>query len=416
MNVLIKSATIVDPKSDFNNKTRDILVEKGVISKIAARIPNPHNYRTIQLENLHVSQGWFDSSVSFGEPGFEERETIANGLRTAALSGFTAVAVNPNTFPVTSTSSDVSFLKTKAGQSPVDLLPIGALTKNAKGESLAELYDMQNAGAVAFGDYQRSIAHPNLMKIALQYSATFGGLICSFPQDDEIAGQGVMHEDETSTRLGLKGIPALAEELRIARDLYLLEYTKGKLHIPTISTAGAVDLIRDAKKRKLNVSCSVAVHNLTFTDEDLKEFDSNFKVTPPLRAQKDSKALIAGLKDGTIDMVTTDHNPLDVEHKKLEFDHASNGTIGLESAFGALNALLATKSVVKYLTRGRERFGIEEISINEGSKANITLFNPDLSYTFSKASILSKSKNSIFDTKALKGKAYGVICNNKVVL
>ncbi|NND24527.1 MAG: dihydroorotase [Flavobacteriaceae bacterium] len=415
MNVLIKSATIIDPKSDFNNKTQDILVEKGIITKMASRISNPKNYKQIKLDNLHISQGWFDSSVSFGEPGYEERETLENGLKTAARSGFTAVALNANTNPIISTSTDVSFLISKAEQHAVDLLPIGALTRDGKGEALAELYDMKNAGAVAFGDYKSSIVNPNLMKIALQYASGFDALVCSFPQDDAIAGNGVMNEDAVSTKLGLKGIPGLAEELQIARDLFILEYTGGKLHIPTISTAGSVKLIRDAKAKNLDVSCSVAIHNLVFSDDDLNTFNTHFKVSPPLRTQHDIEALLNGLKDGTIDMVTSDHNPLDIELKKIEFDFAAFGTIGLESAFGALNSFLPIKSVIKYLTRGKDRFGLSETPINPGHVLNCTLFNPDSKSTFTKNDILSKSKNAIFEGHKLKGEVYGIIHNNKLI-
>lgn len=416
MNVLIKSATIIDLKSDFHNKKVDILVEKGTITNIANRIKNTKKYREISLDNLHISQGWFDSSVSFGEPGFEERETIENGLKTAAKSGFTSVAVNANTNPVISTNTDVSFLKSKSDKHAVDLYPIGALTKHSDGEHLAELYDMHNAGAVAFGDYQKPIYNPNLMKIALQYASNFEGLICSFPQEGNIAGQGVMNENITSTTIGLKGIPALAEELQIARDLFLLDYTGGKLHIPTISTAKTVELIRNAKKNKLDVSCSVAIHNLLFTDENLNDFDTNFKVNPPLRTQKDIDALIIGLKDGTIDMLTSDHNPLDIELKKIEFDFASYGTIGLESAFGALNSIFTLKKTIDLLTKGKERFKIESSPINIGNKLNVTLFNPEHNYVFSTKDIVSKSKNSMFFGTEMQGRVYGIYSNNKIVL
>lgn len=416
MNVLIKSATILDSKSDFHNQTLDILIEKGIITNISKRIKNPNNYKEIQLDNLHISQGWFDSSVCFGEPGFEERETIINGLKTAAKSGFTSVALNANTYPVLDTNANISFVKNMAKNNAVSLHPIGALTKNSQGKDLAELFDMTNAGAVAFADYKNSISNPNLMKIALQYASSFNGLVCSFPQENNIAGNGVMNENITSTTIGLKGIPALAEELHIARDLFILEYTEGKLHIPTISTAKSVELIREAKKKKLDLSCSVAIHNLVFSDEVLTGFDSNFKVSPPLRTKEDIEALINGVKDGTIDMVTSDHNPLDIEHKKLEFDFALNGTIGLESAFGALNTILPTKTTVKILTKGKERFGIKNTSVNIGNKADLTLFNPDTIYKFSQTDISSKSKNTIFKGHTLKGKAYGIIANNKIIL
>jgi len=306
MNILIKSATIIDSKSEFHNTTQDLLIENGVITNIGNQLKNPKNYQEITLENLHVSQGWFDSSVCFGEPGFEERDTIANGLKTAAASGFTAVAMNANTYPVLDTSSDIEFVNTKAKNHAVTLLPIGALTKNGKSEDLAELYDMTQAGAVAFYDYQKPVSNPNLLKIALQYAMNFGGLVCSFPQENKIAGLGVMNENITSTSLGLKGNPTLAEELQVARDLFLLEYTGGKLHIPTISSATSVALIREAKKKKLVVTCSVAIHNLYFTVDVITDFNTHFKVLPPLRTQTDIEALIEVLKDDTIYMVTID--------------------------------------------------------------------------------------------------------------
>ena len=416
MNVLIKSATIIDSKSDFHNTTQDILIEKGTISKIAETIKNTNNYKEINLENLHVSQGWFDSSVCFGEPGFEDRETIENGLKTAAKSGFTTVAMQANTHPIIDTNSAIAFINMKAQNHAVTLLPIGALTKNSESVDLAELYDMSTAGAVAFSDYKKPITNPNLLKIALQYASNFDGLVCSFPQENRISGLGVMNEIITSTGLGLKGNPSLSEALQVARDLYLLEYTGGKLHIPTISTAESVDLIRNAKKKKLNVTCSVAIHNLCLTDSELEDFNTHYKVLPPLRIQSDNDALIEGLKDGTIDMVTSDHNPITIENKKVEFDYADYGTIGLESAFGALQTLFSTKKTIQLLTKGKSRFSVESSTITEGNKADLTLFNPDIKYTFTNNNIHSTSKNSLFLDKDLKGKVYGIIANNKTVL
>ena len=412
MNVLIKSATILDDKSDFHNQTQDILVENGFITQIAKSLKNPKKYPVIELENLHVSSGWFDSSVSFGEPGFEERETIANGLQVAAASGFTDIALNANTNPVIDSHSDIAYVKSKAANFATNLHPIGALTKGSEGIDLAELFDMKSAGSVAFGDYKKPIANPNLLKIALQYTSSFDGLVHSFPHEPRVATKGVMNENITSTRLGLNGLPALAEELQVARDLFLLEYTEGKLHIPTISTAKSVHLIREAKAKKLDVSCSVAIHNLLFTDESLSDFDTNFKVNPPLRTQSDIEVLIAGLKDGTIDMVTSDHNPIDIEYKKIEFDDAKNGTLGLESAFGALNTLFTTKKAVQLLTNGKQRFGLEVDSINVGNSAQLSLFNPSEIYVFEDKDILSKSKNSLFTASKLKGTVYGIISNN----
>lgn len=416
MNLLLKSAKIIAPGNPFHNKTVDIFIKNGIIENIGKNLAPNGKFQEVSLENLHVSSGWFDSSVSFGEPGFEDRETIANGLQAAAKSGFTQVAINPNTNPIVDTNADVTFIKNCANNHAVTVLPVGALTVRSEGVDLAELYDMKNAGAVAFSDYQKPIGNANLLKIALQYAQNFNGLVQSFPQENAVAGKGQVNEEQSSTYLGLKGIPALAEELQIVRDLHILAYTGGKLHIPTISTAGAVSLIKAAKKKGLDVSCSVALHNLYFTDDALASFDTNYKVMPPLRTKKDSKALLKGLEDGTINFVTTDHNPIDVENKNVEFDHAMYGTIGLESAFGVLNKLLGLEKTIEMLTKGAERFLGEAQNIKEGNKANLTLFNPSTSYTFTKANIHSTSKNAIFLGEELQGKAYGIVNNNQLVL
>jgi dihydroorotase len=416
MNILLKSTTVIDVTSIHHLKKRDILIENGVIKKIAASIVNSTNAKEIKLPNLHVSQGWFDSSVSFGEPGFEERETIKNGLKTAAHSGFTHVAVNTNTNPVTDNKSTIKYIKSEALNHAVSLYPIGALTSGAKGEGLAELFDMKNEGAVSFYDYKLPIKNPNLLKIALQYTQTFDGLVQSFPFEKSIAQEGMVNEDVNSTKLGLKGIPSLAEELQIIRDLYILEYTGGKLHIPTISTKKSVTLIKEAKKKGLNVTCSVAITNLLLTDDVLESFETNYKLLPPLRTSTDVKALLKGIKDGVIDAITSDHNPIDIEHKKIEFDHAFYGSIGLESCFGALNSVLSTETSIKMLTGLKEEFSIETISIAENNNADITLFNPNEEWTFSENHIISSSKNSALIGCNLKGKVYGILANKKIVL
>lgn len=416
MNLVIRKAKIIDPKSPFHNQTVDVKITNGVIDAIGNSVSNDANYQEFQYDGLHLSQGWFDTSVSLGEPGFEDRETIANGLEVAAKSGFTGVALQPNTYPIIDNQSQVHFVKQKAANAATNLYPIGALTKNNEGKDLAELYDMKNAGAVAFGDYGKSLSNANLLKIGLQYVQDFDGLVIAFAQDENIKGNGVVNEGVVSTRLGLKGIPNLAEELIIARNLFLLEYTGGRLHIPTVSTARSVALIREAKAKGLAVTCSVAVHHLVLTDEKLDGFDTRYKVSPPLRTEADRQALLAGVSDNTIDCITSDHNPIDIEHKKMEFDLAKNGSIGLESAFGALLTVLPLEKVIEKLTSGNSVLNTEKQSIDINSKANLSLFEIDSNWTFSKEAILSKSKNSAFLGQPMRGKALGIYNNGKLVL
>jgi dihydroorotase len=416
MNLILRAATIIDPKSSFHNQTVDVKITNGTIEKIGSNLPNSDNVKEIKVDNLHISQGWFDTSVSLGEPGFEDRATIKNGLDVAAKSGFTGIALQPNSYPVIDNQSQVHFVQQKATNSATDLFPIGALTKGSDGTDLAELFDMKNAGAIAFGDYNKNILNANLLKIGLQYVQDFEGLVIAFCQDESIKGNGVANEGIVSTRLGLKGIPNLAEEIIVARNLFLLEYTGGKLHIPTISTAKSAALIKDAKKKGLQVTCSVAVHHLVFTDEKLDHFDTRYKVSPPLRNETDRKALLAGILDNTIDCITSDHNPIDIEHKKMEFDLAKNGTIGLESAFGTLQTVLPLEKVIEKLTSGRILFGLESHTIHEGNHANIALFTTNNEWVFGKEAVNSKSKNTAFLGQQMKGKAIGIYNNGKLVL
>jgi len=416
MNSLLKSVTILDKASEFHNEKVDILIENGLIVNIDFNINNPKNFKEINLTNLHISRGWFDSSVCFGEPGFEDRETIENGLKAASRSGFTAVALQPNTNPVINSRSQIEYIKHKCTNSVVEIYPIGALTSSESNQKLTEMFDMKNGGAICFGNYKKSISNANTLKLALQYTSTFEGIVFSYPEDEVLSNKGMVNENIMSTSLGLKGSPSLSEEVQIMRDLSILQYTGGKLHIPTISTTKSVELIRAAKASKLNVSCSVAVHNLFFSDSNLLNFNTNFKVLPPLRTKDDIKSLIEGVKDGTIDMVTSDHNPLNIELKKTEFNNAEFGTIGLESIFGALNTLFSTKMTIKLLTSGRNIFKIPQNKIEIGEIANLTLFNPNKDYVFSDKHIFSKSKNSIFLDSKLSGKVYGVINKNKLAI
>lgn len=416
MNVLIKQVKIIDHESEFHNQIVDVQISNGLIEKIGNDLNLEAHYQEIEVAKLHLSRGWFDTSVSFGEPGFEDRETIENGLNVAAKSGFTAVALQPNSYPIIDNQSQIQFVKQKATGCATELFPIGALTKNSESTDLAELFDMKNAGAIAFGDYNKAVSNPNLLKIALQYVHDFDGLIIAFSEDEKIKSTGVVNEGIISTQLGLKGIPALAEEIQIARNLSLLEYTGGKLHIPTISTAKSAALIKEAKAKGLQVTCSVAVHNLVLTDENLINFDSRFKLSPPLRTANDAKSLLSAVLDNTIDCITSDHNPIDIEHKKIEFDLAKNGTIGLESAFGALLNVLPIETVVQQLTFGRTVFNCKSDEISVGQKANLTLFTVDKDWIFDKNNILSKSKNSAFLNCKMKGKVIGIYNQSKLVI
>jgi dihydroorotase len=411
MNILLKSAKIIDPTSSFHGNTLDILIRNGIIDKIDKSIDAP-KASVIEHKNLCVSLGWFDSSVSFGEPGYEERETLDHGLSVAAASGFTQIAYNTNTNPLPTSKADISFLLRSAAHTPTTLHPKGHITAQDNAQQLAELHDLSQAGAICFSNHKQPIDDPHLLLLALQYARGFNGLVESFPIDPQLAVHGVMHEGKVSTSLGLTGIPNLAEEIRIRRDLAILSYTGGKLHIPTISTAEGVGLIRQAKKDKLDVSCSVAIHNLMMTDEQLDGFDTRYKLMPPLRESKDQKALLKGLKDGTIDMVTSDHQPMDIEHKKVELEHAAYGSLGLETAFGSLCTMMDAEDAALLLNRGKERFGVSQQSIQIGAQADLTLFTADGKAVVSKESILSSSKNSAYLGKELKGTVLGVINNN----
>jgi dihydroorotase len=416
MNLILRNARIIEKNNPFNNQVVDIEIANGIIEKIGVKIENPFNYQEIRLENLHVSSGWFDTSVSLGEPGYEERETIYNGLDVAAKSGFTAISLQPNSNPCIDNQSQIHFVKQKAFGKATDLFPIGALTQNSNGIHLAELFDMKNAGAIAFGDYNNNIDNANLLKVALQYVQDFDGLLIAYSNDNTIKGKGIVNEGITSTQLGLKGIASLAEDITIARNLFLLEYTGGKIHIPTLSSAKSVQLIKEAKEKGLQVTCSVSVHHLVLTDNVLETFDSNYKIMPPLRTENDRKALLEGVLNGIIDCITTDHNPIDIEHKNVEFDLAKDGTIGLESAFGALQEVLPLEVIVEKLTSGRKIFTNSSLEIKQGIKANITLFNPDSNWIFETNNILSKSKNAVFLNQKMKGNVYGIYNNNQLIL
>ena len=415
MSILIKSAKIIDADNSLDGKVFDIYIDKGIISKIDKNIDIPAK-TIISRENLHVSIGWLDSSVCFGEPGLEEREDLENGIKSAGLSGFTDIVLNSETLPILDSKADISYIKSKTQNSVVSVHPLGALSKKSQSEELADLKEMYDVGCIGFNDFKKAIKNPNLLKTALQYVQHFDGLILSFPIEDSISKNAQVHEGEVSTKYGIKGFPPISEEIAVYRDLKILEYTDGKLLIPTISTTGSVKLIKEAKSKGLKVWCSVSINNLFFNDDKLKDFDTRFKVMPPIRDEKTRKELIKYVNDGSIDLVTCDHCPIDIDNKKTDFENSFFGSTGLESSFGALNSLFDLNKTIKILTSGYDTFSINKPSLSVGSSAKLTLFNPDIKYTFSKSNILSKSKNSSFIDSKLKGKAYGIISNSKILI
>lgn len=412
MNILLKAAKILDASSPHHNTKQDIYIQNGKIKAIGKNLSYP-NATVISPNDLHVSQGWFDSSVSFGEPGFEERETIANGLDVAAKSGFTHIAYNTNTAPKPDSRADIAFLLEQSKESPVTLYPKACITSTQSDEKLAPLRELHAAGAISFSNHKTPLTNANTLKLALQYTNDFDGIVESFPHNNDIANNGIMHEGAVSTALGLQGIPGIVESIQIKRDLEILQYTVGKLHIPTLSTAAAVRLVQAAKKAKQNLSCSVAIYNLLFTDESLQGFNANAKLSPPLREESDKDALKNALKDGIIDMVTSDHQPLNSELKNVELDRAHFGSIGLEHSFGCLLSLFSVAQAVEILTRGKKRFGITEHTIEVGATADLALFSPKGMQEVTKTSLLSTSKNSIFIGKELPGKVYGIIAQGR---
>ena len=420
MNILIKQATIVDSTSPFNGKIMDILIEKGIITQLKKTIANEKNYKTIEADDLCVSVGWLDMQVNFCDPGNEHKETLENGLRAAAKGGFTAVCVMSGTNPPLHNKAQIEYVKNRAKDSLVDVFPIGTISHNQEGKDLSEMYDMQLAGAVAFSDYKKPIKDAGLILRALQYSANINSFIITHCDDKTISHDGQMNEGVTSTKLGLKGIPALAEELMIQRNLQILEYTGGKIHFPTISTKGSVELIKKAKANGLSVTAGVASHNLLLDETELEGFDTNYKVNPPLRSKEDVTAVRKALENGIIDVVVSDHNPQDIESKDLEFDLANNGIIALQTAFNCMvtgvSKITLDKIAEALAENPRQILGLENETIKENAKANLTLFTLNDKTTFTEKDNVSKSKNSPFIGKTLNGKVVGVINNGKVVL
>jgi dihydroorotase len=388
-----------------------------VITQIKKSIVPEKGIKTIEAEGLHVSAGWLDMQVNFCDPGYEHKETLSNGLKSAAKGGFTSVCLMSGTNPPLHNKAQIEYVANRAKDNLVDVLPIGTLSHNQEGKDLSEMYDMKISGAVAFSDYKKSTKDAGLILRALQYSQNINSFIITHCDDKTISHDGLVNEGVTSTKLGLKGIPALAEEIMLQRNIQILEYTGGKMHIPTISTKGSVELIKKAKAKKLNITCGVAAYNLLLDDSELEGFDTNYKVNPPLRTKDDIDALKKGIADGTIDVIVSDHAPQDIESKDLEFDHADNGMIGLESCFGVLNMALSSKlsleNIIDTLTKNpRTILGLDALSIKEGAEANLTLFNPTKKYLFGKSHIVAANKNSGIIGKELKGVVIGVVNKN----
>ncbi|MFY7810962.1 MAG: dihydroorotase [Flavobacterium sp.] len=413
MNLLIKNVKIIDQNSDFHLQTLDVLIENGKYIKIEKNIER-NDIQIIESDNLYLSNGWIDSSCSLGFPGYEDRETIANGLQTAAKSGFTHIMITPNTNPVADHVSITQNIINQSFNQLVSLMPIGAMTQKMQGENLSEMYDMFQNKVASFTDYKQSIQNYNLIKVALQYVQDFGAVLQIFPMDYALKGKGFVNEGIESTQLGLKGSANIAEFSAVQKILELIEYTGGCVHFPTISTLESVSLIKDAKAKGLQVTCSVAVHQLLLTDELLQDFDTNYKVNPPLRTKKDQKALIDGVLDGTIDIICTDHNPINIEDKDLEFELAKDGTLGLESAFPALKTILPIETIVEKLTNAYQIFNynVPKIALNE--EVNCTIFKDSETYDFSLNHLLSTSKNSIFLNHKMQGLVVGC-CNNGII-
>jgi dihydroorotase len=417
MNLLIKQATVIDSTSQYNGRVVDILIEKGVITQVKKNIVPEKGIKTIEADGLHVSAGWLDMQVNFCDPGYEHKETLDNGLKSAAKGGFTSVCLMSGTNPPLHNKAQIEYVVNRAKGNLVDVLPIGTLSHNQEGKDLSEMYDMKLSGAAAFSDYKKTAKDAGLILRALQYSQNINSFIIAHCDDKTISHDGLVNEGVISTKLGLKGIPALAEEIMLQRNIQILEYTGGKMHIPTISTKGSVELIKKAKAKKLNITCGVAAYNLLLDDSELEGFDTNYKVNPPLRTKEDIDALKKGIADGTIDVIVSDHNPQDIESKDLEFDLADNGMVGLESCFGVLNAALASKlaleNMIDSLTKNpRTILGLDSVTIKEGVEANLTLFNPNKKYVFEKCHLVSSNKNSGIIGKELKGLVIGVINKN----
>ncbi|NQX39884.1 dihydroorotase [Pedobacter steynii] len=414
MNLLITGVTIADPNSQFNQKTCDVRVEQGKITAIGNNLKPANKEEVFDGTGAILSPGFFDLNCSIGDPGFETKEDIETATRAAMSGGFTGLAVLPHTKPVVHSKGEVAYIINKAKGNLVDVLPVGAVSHDLEGKELAEMYDMQQSGAVAFSDGSKPITDDGFMSRALQYVKGFNGLMMVHPENKSIAGKSQINESKTSVLLGMKGVPALAEEMHISRDIFLATYHDAPLHISNITTAGSVALIKRAKKDGVKISCDVAAHYLVFTEELLNDFDSNYKVKPPLRGKSDTKALLNGLKDGTIDAVCSQHRPQEIEFKAVEFEIASYGIIALQTVLPLLikAGLDAGQIAEKLSINPRKLLNLPVPVIAENAEANFTVYHPAKEWEYNTANNQSKSANSPLLNKKLTGKVQ-LVYNNK---
>ncbi len=411
--LLLKSVKIIDAASSFHGKVMDLHIEDGVIKAIDQKISLP-DATVVEQANVCVSPGWMDLQANFCDPGYEYREDLLSGMDAAAAGGYTRVCVSSATHPAIHSKAEVEYVRNKAKGHIVAVHPLGTVSHNREGKDISEMYDMHKSGAIAFSDDKRSIENAGLLLRALLYAKNFDGLVITCCDEKSISLGGKMNEGITSTMLGLKGIPSLAEELMVSRNLHIAAYTDAKIHISNVSAAKSVELIREAKAKGIKVTASVNVINLILDDTALNSFDSNYKVNPPLRTRMDIEALLDGLKDGTLDCIVSDHSPQDIEGKRVEFDHATTGIIGLETCFSLLmthlGVALGLELIVDKLSAGPRRVvGIAQPIIKVGERAELTLFQPAQEWTLEKQNIVSRSSNTPFIGERLKGKVWGII-------
>ncbi len=421
MKILLSNCSILQPEQKLSESGKDIFIEDGFIKQIGKLSQNVIVDKIIDLKGNYVVPGFFDMHVHLREPGREDEETITTGCNSAAHGGFTGIACMPNTEPAIDSAEVVKFIKEKSSGNLVDVFPIAAATLGRKSEVLSPIAELYETGAVGFSDDGSVIKTASILKRALEYAQIYNLPIIEHCEDESLGG-GIMNESINSTLLGLPPIPSIAEDLIVMRDIILAEYTKGKIHIAHISTKRSVQLVREAKSRGIRVTSEVTPHHFTLTDDLLKTYDTNYKMSPPLRTQEDVDEILLGLKDGTIDCIACDHAPHSLEEKEAEFEYAPNGIIGLETSVGLALSELYHKKVLsleqliyKFSINPRKILNQAVPQIREGEKANFTLLDPKEIWTVDINKFKSKSKNSPFDKRLLTGRSIGVI-NNKRML